>query len=398
MVLLGLSAFFSGSETAIISASLTRLEVLKKKGVRGAGLAFRMLIQPEKYMITLLLGNNIVVVVYSALMVLFLKDKLSEPALMLVSTAILLLFGEIFPKTYFQQQSNRWIHIIALFLRPLHWLLYPISFLFAHISNLIMRILHIAPESEPAVLGRHDITYYLRMGTHQGVIEADKSQTIHRILNLETQRVWKIMVPRIDIVALPVSTSIENAKKKFEETGYSRLLVYTENIDNIIGKVHAKDMFTNPPSLKAICRSVKTVPESKTCHEMLTEFRTSRNSIAVVVDEHGSVSGLITLEDVLEELVGEIEDEHDESEMLFFELPNGGWQIHARLPVADANNQLHLNVPEGDYTTIGGLLMARTGKIAKLGETIEINNWKIIVLNTTPQQVTWVQFLPKVTE
>ena len=389
------SAFFSGSETALISANLTRLEVLKKKGVRGADLAFRMLLQPEKYMITLLVGNNLVVVVYSALMVLFLKDKLPESALMLVSTFILLLFGEIFPKSYFQQQGNRWIHIIALMLLPLHWLLYPISFLFAHISTFIMRVLHIAPEPDQTILGRHDITHYLRMGTHQGIIEADKSHTIHRILNLETQRVREVMVPRIDIIALPVSESIKNVKNKFEETGFSRLLIYSEDINNIIGTVHAKEMFTNPPSLKAICRDIKTVPESKTCHEMLAEFRISRSSIAVVIDEHGSIAGLITLEDVLEELVGDIKDEHDEQEQLFIELPDGSWKIHARLPVADANDRLNFNLPEGDYTTIGGLLMTQTGEIPKSGDIIEIRDWTVTILNSTRRQVNWVQFIPK---
>ncbi|MBN2088678.1 HlyC/CorC family transporter [candidate division KSB1 bacterium] len=388
-----LSGFFSGSETAIISANITRLEVLMKKKSPGARLAYQFIVHPEHFLVTLLIGNNISNVVYSSLLALYLHEQFSDYLIVFFSTSILLIFGEILPKTIFREVADRSILVITWLIQPFYWLVYPITRLFEKLTHLLTIFFKIQPETEQHLFSRGDLRRFFRQVSRQGLIEAEKSKLIDNILQLEDIRIRDIMIPRIETTILSKDSSIAAAQDYFMRTKLSRILVYGENPEEIIGQIHVKDIFTNPESIMDILRDVMIVPEARLAYDMLIDFKKTKTGIAVVIDEYGSFSGLISVEDILEELFGDIEDEHDSDLPLFRKISNESYLVNGRLEIDDAREILQINLPTGEYDTIGGLISTQLGKIPGQKMSLIVGDWRITVLKASKKRIHWLKFV-----
>jgi len=387
LILILMSAFFSGSETAFISANLTRVEVLIKRKVRGAKLTHRLLSHPEKFLITILAGNNITNVAYSSIFALYLHGTLPASVIVLLSTTLILLFGEIVPKSIFRETANRWVIVLAFLMQPVRLLLLPITFLFEKSTRFLVKLLHAETRQETELFSKKELILHFRQSQRQGVIENEKGELIDGILNLTEIKIKDLMIPRIDIVSIEKNAPVAEIKALFESTALSRILVYDAEPEQIVGHIHVKDLFNNPESIVQILREVPVVPESKTAYSMLLDFKRTKTGIAAAINEHGELAGLVSIEDIIEELFGEIEDEHDDTTMLFKKLNENEYWANARLEISYANEELGLNLPEGDYDTLAGLMLAQMGKIPAKGESIVVGNWTLTVLEASRKKI-----------
>jgi len=385
------SGFFSGSETAFISANLTRLEVLVRQKIRGARITYNYLSHPENYLITILVGNNITVVIFSSLVAVTVKELLPESLIVIFSSILLLLFGEIIPKTISHEAANRWVIVLAVLMQPVHWVLFPISFIFKKSTEFLTRLFEAEKREDLGLFSKQDLMMFFRQGLHQGLIEREKGTVINKILCLSEQRIRGIMIPRVEIVAVEKNTSIEEIKKIFRETGLSRILVYENELDYIVGKIHVKDLFNNPHSVTDILREVMIVPETKTLYDMLLAFKKSKTGIAAIISEHGGLAGLVSVEDIVEEIFGDIVDEHDPAAILYQRLNDGSFLLSGRLEINFVNEFLKLKLPKGDYETIAGLIMTYLGRIPHKNETFTINKWRFHVVDATRKTIKWVK-------
>jgi CBS domain containing-hemolysin-like protein len=386
-VFIVLSAFFSGSESAFISANLTRLEVLIRRKVRGAKFTHRFLTRPENFLITILAGNNFTNVAYSIYFALFLHGILPTSVIVLLSTFSLLLFGEIIPKSIFRETANRWIIILTFLMQPVRLLLLPITFLFEKSTHFLMKLMHAENREETELFSKKELILHFRQSSRQGVIENEKGELIDNILNLTESKIKDLMIPRIDIVSLERNTPISEARALFEKTGLSRILVYDSEPEQIVGQIHVKDFFILPENISQIMREVIIVPESKTPYSMLLDFKRTKTSIAAAINEHGELAGLISIEDIIEALFGDIEDEHDDALLLFKKLNEEEYWVNARLEISYANEELGLNLPEGEYDTLAGLMITQMGKIPAKGESIVVGRWLMTVLEATKKKI-----------
>lgn len=389
------SALFSGSETVFISASLTRLEVLVKQNIRGAKMTYKFLRNPENYLVTILAGNNITVVVFSSYAALYLRDIVPESLIVFISSIVILLFGEIIPKSISREIANRVVIYCTFLMKPIHWLLFPVTYFFERSTRFLSRLFHAEQQEEMNLFSKKDIMHFFSQSSNRGVIESEKGMVINKILNLKEMRIREVMNPRIDIVAIEKNATLESAEKLFQSTGLSRILVYEKYIENIIGKIHVKDLFDNPESVAQITREVIIVPEMKTAYAMLLEFKRTKAGLAAVIDEHGSLSGVVSVEDVVEELFGEISDEHDQEDSLYRKLSPRRYLIHARLEIDFANEFLKFNLPQGNYETVGGLILTHLGRIPKKNEVFVIGTWRIVIIEASSTSIGWVKFVKR---
>ncbi len=388
-----LSGFFSGSETAIISANITRLEVMMKKKSPGARLAYQFIINPEHFLVTLLIGNNISNVIYSSLLTLYLHEQFADYLIVFFSTFIILFFGEILPKTIFRELADRSVTLIAWLIQPFYWIVYPITRLFEKMTHLLTILFKIQPETERHLFSRGDLRQFFHQVSRQGIIEAEKSKLIDNILQLDDLRIRDIMIPRIETMILSKDTSIADAQDYFIRTKLSRILVYGDNPEEIIGQIHVKDIFTNPKSIKDILREVMIVPEARLAYDMLVDFKRSQTGIAVVIDEYGGFSGLISVEDILEELFGDIEDEHDSDLPLFKKINNESYLVNGRMEIDDVKEILQIDLPTGEYDTIGGLISTQLGKIPGQKMSLIVGDWRITVLKASKKRIHWLKLV-----
>lgn len=386
------SAFFSGSETAFISANLTRLEVLVRQKIRGAKFAYKFLRRPENFLITILAGNNIAVVVFSSCFAIILKDSFPESIIIFLSSTILLIFGEILPKSVFRDTANRWVIILVVLMKPVHWLLYPITNIFEKSSRFLIKLFQAEIREEIDLVSKRELELFFKQSSNLGIIENEKSLVINKVFRLSKSRIKEIMIPRIDIVAIEKNSTIAEAKSLFLKTGLSQLLVYESEPDNIIGKINIKDLFNYPQLIREIIHPVLIVPERKSGYEMLLEFKRTKTGIAAVIDEYGSLSGLVAMEDIVEELIGNIIDEHDSTFLLYKKIRPGNYLVHSRLEIEDANEILYMNLPGGDYETVGGFILTHLGRIPKAGEIIELPEWHVLVSSAAVNKIEWLKF------
>jgi putative hemolysin len=408
-----LSAFFSGVEIAYFSANRLKIELRNKQGEFVAGILSRFIHKNSLFITTLLIGNNIALVVYGLALSRILEEPLHplstlDPSgflLLLIqtilSTAIILLFGEFLPKALFRRDPDRMLEVAALPMWLFSMVLYPLSRAVSGLSVAIMKyVLRIHTEKESLVLGRTDLDHFIRQslpGERNGNSEHNPeidTEAFNKALDFNKVRVKDIMVPRIDIVALPMESSIEQIKEKFLETELSRIVIYEETLDQVKGTVHSIELFKKPGSIPEILQPVLIVPETMPASLLLTEFTRNRKTTAIVVDEFGGTSGLVTVEDLVEEILGDIEDEHDEpgEEELIEKIESPGvWQLSARQPVDYLNEKYAFQIPEGDYTTLGGFIMHEAGHIPAKGETVVIEPFVFQILEADQNKLSLIR-------
>lgn len=406
------SAFSSGMEIAFITSNKLKIELDRKQGVFVADIIAHFVRHPKMFIATMLVGNNIALVIYGlymgeAIVTLFetntpsLALALGEYGMLitqtLLSTVVVLVFGEFIPKAIFSINPNRWLNLFAI--PVLIW--YVVLWIFASfitlISDLFLRIFVRTKSSNEIVeFGRIDLDHYLSEAT--GNIDKTKAidheiQIFQNALDFSKVKVRDCFVPRNEIVGIEITESVEELKKLFIETRLSKILVYRENIDHIIGYVHSFELFKKPEMIQHILRPVEIVPEPMPANEILETFIKNKKNIAVVVDEYGGTAGIVTMEDIVEEIFGEIEDEHDKEETTEKTIDEKNFEFSARLDIDYLNEKYNLGLPENneEYDTLGGLLLHIYEDIPEEGDIIEHENFTFVASKVSETKIELVK-------
>ncbi len=372
IISLFLSAFFSGGETAYTVAGRLSMEVFRRKGRKGAKIAARLSSSPDLFFSTTLVGTNVSNVLYSTFTALYL-DHLGVPiqVIIVISPLFLLIFGEILPKSIAREHPER----IALLSSSTLWLsfilLFPIVTVARFASNLLLRL-----TGNPNVgnsnhkISMSDIRSVWGDLRRSGTVKAFEADLLDRVLTFRRRKVSEIMTPRAQILSLSIDTPIENAQHVARSSGYGRIPIYRDSIDNMVGFIMAKDMLGNPESLEKAMQPVYYAPEQQRTGKLFKELRKRKENLAVVVDEFGGTAGLVTIEDLVEELFGEIQDEHDFSSSWGKKISEGVYLFSGRTEVEFINDFYHVKLPKGEYDTVGGLMNRHFSRIPEAGETI----------------------------
>jgi putative hemolysin len=381
VILIAASAFFSGSEAALISLSRLHARGLVERKIRGADAVVRLLEDRNRFLTSILIGNTIALLAAdSVATALFLHVGIPNAALWstAIMTVLLLLFGEIIPKTIAVAGNERWALRLAPVLERVAWTMTPLNATFLFLTNIIVRIFGVTPAVHGPFVTEADIRNIVNVGAEQNVLEPQEREMIHSIIQFGDTIVREVMTPRPDMVAVEVGQSARRALDLVIAEGYSKLPVFEETVDNVIGVIHdrellialANGLLANTP-LRALMRPITLVPETKRVADLLREMQRNKFSLAIVVDEYGGTAGLATMEDLLEEIVGEIRDEHDEGEEEAIRLISDDEAvIDAGTNIEDVNEKLGLELPHEEFETIGGLTVGLFGRLPHEGEEI----------------------------
>jgi CBS domain containing-hemolysin-like protein len=406
IISLAFSAFFSGIEIAFISANRLKIELDKNQGGIRANILANFAKNPSDFIGTMLLGNNVAIVIYGMLMAIVLEPiiekNLTDNAILIlltqtiISTLLVLIFAEFLPKTIFRINPNRIISIFAIPLKVLTLLLYPLTFITVGLANLILRIFIKKEDLEGEIIAfeKTDLDSYLEESLNkvENKEEMDHEVKIfHNALNFSDVIARDCMVPRNEVIAFELEDNINDLLNKFIETGLSKILIYRDNIDNIIGYIHSYEMFKSPENIKSALLPVSIVPESITANNILEELIQKNRSIAVVVDEYGGTSGMITMEDVIEEIFGEIVDEHDLGDISHQQLTANKFEFSGRSEIDFINDNYPLKIPENEeYETLAGYIIQQIAEIPLKGDVILIDDFEITILEVSQARIEYV--------
>lgn len=412
IVVMIFSAFFSGMEIAFVASNKLRIELDRKQGNFGSQFTGVFTNNPGQFIATMLIGNNIALVIYGLFFSRLLNPVLlpllqSDIAVLLVntviSTALILLMAEFLPKTMFMISPNFFLNILSFPAMLFYIFFYPISKLALAASNLFLRIFFgirgNKKELENLVFSKVDLNNFIsegKQGTGSTEPLRENIKIFRNALDFSNVKLRECMVPRTEIDAIEAGSKVPDLKERFIQTGHSRILVYQNTIDNIIGYFELKDVFRDPPDITSCVRKLAIVPESMAANKLLKLFFDEKKSVALVVDEFGGTSGMVTIEDVLEEIVGDIEDEHDFNELTEKEVGPGEFVFSGRLEIDYLNETYNLDLPEeDDYETLAGLILYHHGSIPGTNETIRIRNYVFRVLKVTATRIELVNLKTK---
>ena len=394
------SAFFSGMEIAFITANKLRIELDRKQGVSGSKIIRIFNNNPGQYISTMLIGNNVALVVYGLFFSRLLGPILtpligSDLAVLIlntvISTAIILIVAEFLHKTVFKISPNFFLKLLSLPAMFFYYLFYPVSKLTLAASNLFIRIFFgirsKEKEQENLVFSKVDIDHFMNLNksaNEEAEFYPHNIRIFQNALDFSNVKLRECMVPRTEIDAIEAKSSVAELKERFIETGHSRILVYQHSIDNITGYFELKDIFKDPPDIISCVRKLAIVPETMAANKLLRLFFDEKKNVALVVDEFGGTSGMVTIEDVLEEIVGDIEDEHDINELTEKTISDKEYVFSGRLEIDYINETYNLDLPEeNDYETLAGMILYYHGSIPVCNETIRIRNFVFRVLRVT---------------
>ena len=402
-----LSAFFSGMEIAFVASNKLHIELMKKRGELNARLLSPLLNSPSRFIATMLVGNNIALVVYGTEMAQVLEpfirsvssiDSIILLLQTLISTALVLVTAEFIPKIVFGLNANKFMSLFAIPALLFYYGLYFIVSLVISLSNFILKhFLGISQPDTKPVFGRIDLQKYIEEQTAGLKIEDEQDpeiQIFQNALDFSKVKARECMIPRNEIVAIEILEPIENLKEKFIETGFSKIVVYKDNIDQVIGFTHSYELFKQPKDIKSILLPIALIPETITANEVLNLFIKERKSVALVVDEYGGTSGLLTVEDVVEEIFGEIEDEHDSIILEETKIDEHTFIFSGRFEIDFLNQKYQLNLPESeDYETLNGLILFKHQSIPLVDENITLEGFNFLILEVNKTRIEKVQLL-----
>ncbi len=379
-LLLLLSGFFSGSETALLALDRLRVKYLQQKGAPRASQLAQLLERPDRLLGGILVGNNLVNIAASVVATGFFVSQYGERGelmTILILTPVLLIFAEVCPKTYAAQFPEKTSFFVLRPILLVLWVLSPVISVVTRISGLLTGFFH-RGEQENDSLSEDEIRAIIEAGEESGVVAAEQRRMLHGVFDLSETRVRDVMLPRTEIIGVETGSSYATVLETLRSARHSRFPVYSESLDNIVGVIHSKDILDfigkeDQFSLKDLCRKPHFVPESKRVALLLQSFRKRKEHLAIVVDEYGGVEGLVTLEDVVEEIVGEIHDEHDIEEVDFRPLGPKRFLVDGAVSLRVLNRRFQLEFPEEHVTTLAGLLMQKMGKIPVEGDSCEID-------------------------
>ena len=381
-VCLLLSAYFSATETAFSSANTTRLKTLAEKGNGSAALALKLLEQYDRLLSTILIGNNIVNIATASIgTVLFVRHYGDAGATIstVVVTVVVLIFGEISPKSIAKDCAERCTMLFAPILRVLIWVLLPLNWLFSLWKKLLSRVFRLSGESK---MSQEELLMLVDEVQQDGSIDRDEGELLKNAIGFSEQEAQDILIHRVDLAALPVTASKEEVAALFTQTKYSRLLVYDGSIDHILGTVHQKDFYvgcgvTDKPLRDIIAPPVFAL-ENEPIRLLLKKLQQAKTHVAVVVDEYGGTCGIVTMEDILEELVGEIWDEHDEEEVFLRKLGPDTYAVDAAMDLADFAAYFHLKT-DSEMVSVSGWVMEQFGRVPEAGDSFACGDLRVQV-------------------
>lgn len=406
LITMAFSAFFSGMEIAFVSVDKLRFEMDRKGGVssRILSLFFR---NPNDFISTMLVGNNIALVIYGILMAQIIGDNLLAGWITnhfvmvliqtVISTLIILVTGEFLPKTLFKINPNLVLNVCALPLFICYIILYPISKFSSGVSYLFLRLfgMKVNKEASAKAFGKVDLDYFVQ----SSIDNAESEETLdtevkifQNALDFSTVKIRDCIVPRTEVVAVALDTSLEELKNRFVESGISKIIVYDGNIDNVVGYIHSSEMFRNPKDWRDHVKEVPIVPETMAAHKLMKLFMQQKKTIAVVVDEFGGTSGIVSLEDLVEEIFGDIEDEHDNTSYICKQIREHEYVLSARLEIEKVNETFDLDLPESDdYLTVGGLILNQYQSFPKLHELVSVGKYQFKIIKVTATKIELVR-------
>lgn len=404
IISLSFSAFFSGMEIAFISSSKIKIEIDNKKGEFSGKILSFFTSKPAWFIASMLIGNNVAMVVYT----LYITD-LIEPYLMMLnfnstlvllfqtlfSTFFILLFAEFLPKSIFRLNPNSTLRFFSLILFLFYIFLWPLTAFVVFLSNIILKIFGNQEVENKVSFKKTDLDLYineLKKDLDDDEEMEHDVKIFHNALSFSNVIARDCMVPRNEIVALELNDNIEELKKTFIDSGYSRIIIFKENIDNIIGYVHSIEQFKIPVSIKSMLIPLSIVPESMPGIKLLEDFIDKKRSVSVVVDEYGGTSGILTMEDIIEEIFGEIDDEHDQEEFTHKIINDNTFLFSARLEIDFINEKYRLKLPvKEDYETLSGMIISFAETIPENGAVFNIENYQLKVLEVHETKISTVE-------
>ena len=395
--LLLLEAFFAMAEIALVSANRRRLHHRAEEGHRDARLALKLLARPEYFLATTLLGAYMAAAVNTVLVTAFflgLFGAAAEIPVILTLPPLILILGEIIPKSIGRQQATFLAERLAPVVWIASWVLYPITWVFASLSRVVLLVTGVRKTGQLPFITREDLRLVVAKSGPEVDLEGKERLFIHRILQFSLRTVKEVMVPLIRVTAIPDTLTIAQAQEEFRNTRFSRLPVYHRRFDNLVGVLHSFDLLLEERPqrpIKPFVRPVTYVPELKKIDRLLAEMQRDGSHLAVVVDEYGGAVGIVAIEDLLEEIVGEITDEFDQEVIPFRKLGEGHYLINARTEIKALNESLKLNLSPGDYETLAGFLIAQLGDLPRGGEMVQYHNLKFTVRSTEARTIQEVE-------
>ncbi len=412
--LLILSGFFSGSETAYFSLNSVVLERLAKDKDRRGQRIVALLSTPKRLLITILIGNTLVNVTAAAVATLltthwFVSAGFNPSLGIIINivgvTFLILVISEITPKIYAVKNSEKFAKAVSMPLYFMFRLFYPLSYVIEKSITLFVKAFPVKEGEEEKFLHPNEFQALLDLGEAQGELESEEKKLIHSIFEFGDTIVREIMVPRTDMVCIPHDITVEQVVKIIAVKGHTRIPVYEETVDQVRGIVHAKDLLPqiingdSHQDILDLARPALFVPEAKKIDDLLKVFQKERQHMAIVVDEYGGTAGLVTLEDVLEEIVGEIRDEYDQEQILYKIMDDNSYLMNAKIDIDSLNKLIHINIPESDeYDTLGGFVLDMTGSVPDQGEVLRYGDYELTMVKVEQNRIIQVKIAYKPVE
>ena len=404
------SFFFSGIEIAFLSANKLQIELQGKQGVMWGRIMSQFIKKPSWFIGTTLIGNTLALVLFGILITQMIEPTLvallpealeGDVYVMLIqttlSTLVILFTAEFLPKSLFLVNPNTMLAALAVPFKALFYLLSPITFTIVYLSKLvIVYVLRLEYSEEKPAFGLTDMNHYLKnmqkVSHENEEIELDK-KIFHNALEFKTVKVRECMIPRTEIVAIASDEGLDKLREAFIETGHSKIIIYKDSIDDVIGYCHSSALFTKPKAISEILTSIIIVPEAMMVNELMIQFIKERKSLAVVVDEFGGTSGIVSMEDIIEEIFGEIEDEHDEDDLVEQKIDDRTFLLSARHEIDYLNDSYDWQLPEGDYETLGGMILSYTEDFPEEGDAVSIPPYTFIIQSTEDNRIDVVKLI-----
>ncbi len=403
------SAFFSGIEIAFISADKLRIELAGQQGSLSGRILSYFTQHPTRFIGTTLVGNNLALVLYSFFIATFLEPLLESHipeavnndvvvllAQTIIATFIVLIVAEFTPKSVFLIDPNGLLSLLTLPFTLIYGLLYFPVWIIDKVSQwVIIHVLGFEYRNDKPVFGLTDLNNYVKNTLSEALREEQTDENGHKInakiftnaLEFKTVKVRECLIPRTEVVAVDIEDHIAELKEAFIESGHSKILVYKETIDNVIGYCHSLELFKKPITIQQILTPIIIVPETIPANELMIQFITEHKSLALVVDEFGGTAGIVSMEDIIEEIFGEIQDEHDDEDWVELKIDEENYLISARHEVDYLNEKYEWNIPEGDYDTLGGHILSLTGEIPEKGNIIPTETYTFTVMSMSDNRI-----------
>lgn len=396
-------------EIAFVTSNKMRIQIDRKQEKLLSGLVSYFTTRPAKFIATMLVGNNIALVVYGIAFAMLLEEPIrratggaSDASILLIqtilSTLVILLLGEFLPKTLFRLNPNNSLRLLSIPILLFYVVLYPVTLLIIGISHITLKyLLRVQPESQSGeqLFSKVDLDHFLTTNPQEyaaGKEEVEDLKIFQNALVLSDLKVRDCMIPRTDVIAVEEESTVEELADRFVESGLSRIIIYSETIDNVIGYVNSKDLFRKPAKITTHLKSIQIVPETLPVNKLLTEFIKDGKSIALVVDEFGGTSGLITTEDIIEEIFGEIVDEHDTSDLVEIELDANRYLFSGRHEIEYLNKKYSLAIPESeDYDTLAGYILYHYESIPEKQTTVTLDQFLVTITDVSSNRIEEVE-------